>query len=43
MQQTMHEIGIIIKSSHEIAIMRDAGRVVGNAPVLGPIPTRAVW
>lgn len=28
MQQTMHEIGIIIKSSHEIAIMREAGRVV---------------
>lgn len=28
MQQTMHEIGIIIKSPQEIAIMREAGRIV---------------
>lgn len=28
MKQTMHEIGIIIKSSQEIAIMREAGRAV---------------
>ncbi len=28
MNQIMQEVGIIIKSAHEIAIMREAGRIV---------------
>jgi methionyl aminopeptidase len=39
MQQTMHEIGIIIKSPQEIAIMREAGRVV--ASVIGVLTEEA--